>query len=308
MKKKILVLLLVTIISIVFFQYIVHSNSDNKMAKISYTNNSTRVYFEIPTRVEEKNNTMLLSSLTGEGKTVALGSIPISALLFKHTFYLNDNGLAYASDIKPNPIYNNTYQEIGLYNTTKKIVFVYPIFTQAAYGKNGFYDYYSGLCDSKCLSVDVPKEVHGKYSSSIRAAAILSVLNYPAITDIDIDKNPDILKNYDRVIILHNEYVTRNEFNAITNHPDVVYLYPNALYSEVNTDYQKNTITLVRGHGYPDKSLANGFGWKFDNSQFEYNTQCDNWTFYKIDNGKMLNCYPSFRMYFDKDLLAAIKS
>jgi len=313
MKKKIPIsgivigIVIGIIISIAVFSYFSHSNnSNNTTNEIMYHDNSTRVFYDLLTKVEEKNNTMYITAFTNEGREISHISILIDSLLFKHSFYLN-NGLVNYSDITPNPVNNDIYQKIGLFNTPKKMVYVYPIFTQAAYEKNGFYDYYNNLCDSKCLTVYIPDEIHGKYTSSIRAASILSILNYTRITDIDIDKNPDIIKNYDRVIVLHSEYVTKKEFDAITNHPDVVYLYPNSLYAEVNVDYKNNTITLVRGHGYPDKNVTNGFGWKFDNSQYEYDTQCDNWAFYKVDNGKMLNCYPAFRMYFDKDLLAAIK-
>jgi hypothetical protein len=54
-------------------------------------------------------------------------------------------------------------------------------------------------------------------------------------------------KYHDRVIVLPNEYVTKKEFDAIASHPDMIFLYPNALYAEVKTDYASNTITLVRG-------------------------------------------------------------
>jgi hypothetical protein len=265
------------------------------------------VYYSTPTSYVEKNDTIYLSEFTGEGTEVAKIGIPKQAILFKITWYGNLLHFLTSSVIEPNPAFNDTYQKIGLFNTSKKIAYVYPIFTQAAYGENGFYDYYRNNCDSKCLTVSIPKEIHGTYPSSIRAAAILSILNYSRITDVDIDKNPDILKNYDRIIVLHNEYVTRKEFNAITNYPDVIYLFPNSLYSEVNVNYNNNTIKLIKGHGYPNKNIGNGFDWKFDNSKYEYAVTCDDWTFYKIDNGKMLNCYPSFRMYVDQDLLTELK-
>ena len=66
---------------------------------------------------------------------------------------------------------------------------------------------------------------------------VLSLLGYTTITDIDIDQNPGILKEFDAVIMLHNEYVTRTMFDAITNHPNVIYLYPNALYAEIEVNY-----------------------------------------------------------------------
>jgi hypothetical protein len=78
------------------------------------------------------------------------------------------------------------------------------------------------------------------------------------------------------------------------------------MYAKVQANYNNNTFTLIRGHGYPDSSVDNGFDWKFDNSDFEYDIECDNWQFQSIDNGKMLNCYPSFRILLDKSLLLAI--
>jgi len=127
------------------------------------------------------------------------------------------------------------------------------------------------------------------------------------ITDIEIEKDSNILKNFDKVILLHNEYVTQKEFEAITNHPKVLYLYPNSLYAKIEYNHQNNTITLIRGHGYPNSNIKNGFDWKFDNSQFEYDINCQEWKFYEIENGMMLNCYPESRIVKDKDLLMAIK-
>jgi hypothetical protein len=133
------------------------------------------------------------------------------------------------------------------------------------------------------------------------------VLGYQYITDIDVDKDPDILKNYDKVILLHNEYVTKREFDAITQHPRVIYLYPNALYAEVTTNYDEDTITLIRGHNYPLPEIRNGFDWKFENTNFEYDNKCENWKFYEIDNGIMLDCYPEYIIFKDPVLLKKIK-
>ena len=52
----------------------------------------------------------------------------------------------------------------------------------------------------------------------------------------------------------------------------------------------------MRDYGYPGALIKNGFDWKFDNSQFEYDSRCDNWSITTIDNGKMLDCYPRFRI------------
>jgi plastocyanin len=189
----------------------------------------------------------------------------------------------------------------------QNIVFVQPIFTQAAYSDNGFYYHYTKKCDSKCLTVHIPFYYKGSFVSGGVSNSVLLNQNFSHITDVDIDKNPQILKKYDKVILLHNEYVTRKEFNAITQHPHVIYLYPNTLFAEVKADYDNNTITLIRGHGYPNESIQNGFDWKFDNTKFEYDVTCLNWHFYDIDNnGKMLSCYPEKKIYFDQSLLQAI--
>ena len=184
-----------------------------------------------------------------------------------------------------------TYQSIGLFEDTQNTVVIIPTFTASAYKESGFYDYYNKSCDEKCLTISIDEKAIG-YTSSNNAVKILKLLQYETITDVDVDKNPKILENYDKVIVLHNEYVTEKEFEAITNHPKVIYLYPNALYAEVKSDYEKNTITLIRGHNYPDESIKNGFDWEYDNSSLEYETECNDWEFYEISNGWMLNCYP----------------
>ena len=90
-----------------------------------------------------------------------------------------------------------------------------------------------------------------------------------------------------------NEYVTRTMFDAITNHPNVIYLYPNALYAEIEVNYIDETITLIRGHNYPEPEITNGFDWEFDNTHpYEYDSECKIIEIYKIKNGWMTTCYP----------------
>jgi hypothetical protein len=209
-------------------------------------------------------------------------------------------------NIEKKPELSNFYKQVASANAFDA-VFVYPIFTQGAYSEHGFYNYYDKTCGTECLTLAIPSRIIPAYSSSMSISLILPLLNYSHITDVDIDKNPNILKKYHKVIVLHNEYVTKVEFDAITSHPNVVYLYPNALYAEVRTNYTDNTFTLIKGHGYPTPSIENGFDWKFDNSDLEYDTVCKNLTFKTISNGKMLNCYPAYRGLFDKSFLEAIK-
>lgn len=236
--------------------------------------------------------------------------IPLSLdkMLFNLIPHYDQNGNFKSLTMKLKPDLGKIYQQVGYQSKSEKVAYVYPIFTQAAYENNGFYDYYKKKCDTSCITVPIPSSISGSYPSSIATAFALTLLNYSSINDIDIDKNPDILKKYDKIIILHNEYVTQKEFDAITHHPNVVYLFPNALYAKVNVDYQQGTITLIKGHGYPSANITNGFGWKNDNSKYEYDFQCDNWHFYPINHGKMLNCYPNYRVLYDASLLQAIKN
>ena len=190
------------------------------------------------------------------------------------------------------------YNEISIWNTPQKAAVVYPNFTSSAYAEPGFYTYYRGECDDCITTKLVPSTL--TYNTSGIGHQALTLLGYTPLNDIEIDKNPDILKQFDKIIMLHNEYVTRTMFNAITNHPNVVYLYPNALYAEIEVDYVDETITLIRGHNYPEPKITNGFDWKFDNTHpYEFDSLCADMEFYKIENGWMTNCYPE--NFFLKD-------
>ncbi len=201
------------------------------------------------------------------------------------------------------------YREIGVGFEQHNSVFVVPIFTMTAYSEPGFYNYFREECDIECLK-DIPIRYESRltFESSANTIKVLRLLGYPYITDIEIDKNPSILELFDKVILLHSEYVTQNEFEAITKHPKVIYLHPNALYAQIEVDYEKEAITLIRGHNYPSPEIKNGFEWKFDNTHpFEYDTVCEDWDFIEIDNGIMLNCYPEKIIFQDERLLKAIK-
>ena len=190
-----------------------------------------------------------------------------------------------------NPNKMDMYNEVAVWNDSQNTVVVYPYFTNTAYAEPGFYTYYRGECDD-CTTAKFATPTL-LYNTSGLGHQALTLLGYSSITDIDIDKNPNILRQFDKVIILHNEYVTRTMFDAITNHPNVLYLYPNALYAEIEVDYVDETITLIRGHNYPEQEIENGFDWEFDNTHpYEYDTTCGNMELYKIRNGWMTNCYP----------------
>jgi hypothetical protein len=207
--------------------------------------------------------------------------------------------------LKPN--LSDTYSEIGVYDEKNKPLFIIPVYTASAYAKNGFYDFYNGNCNA-CLTTKIVSIDELGEQSSANAVKVLKLLGYDSITDIELDKNSNILSKYDKIIVLHNEYVTKNMFNAITSHPNVIYLYPNALYAEISINFVDNTISLIRGHGYPDENIVNGFDWEFENTNpYEYDKECNNWDFYDIPNCKMLNCYPEQKIWKDKEFLKTLK-
>ncbi|MCV0392751.1 MAG: hypothetical protein K5790_05585 [Nitrosopumilus sp.] len=203
------------------------------------------------------------------------------------------------------------YNSLSSKNTKQSTVVIIPLFTMLAYTNPGFYDYYAGICDESCLTVNaISAHQNAKfdYRSSAMANQVFQILGYERISDADVNQDPSILSKYDRVILLHNEYVTKKMFDAITNHPKVIYLYPNALYAEISVDEKNSTITLIRGHGYPEETIANGFDWEFENTDpYEFDKKCENWEFYEIDNGFMLNCYPEEIIFNDVKLLETIR-
>jgi len=205
-----------------------------------------------------------------------------------------------------NPENNKIYEELN-HDPSESVVVIFPIFTAAAYAEPGFYTYFRGECDKQCLTAKIPEKYVPAATSSGNGIQVLELLGYSIISDIVVDQNPDTLEKYDKVILLHNEYVTKKEFDAITNHPNVIYLYPNALYAEVEFNEDENTITMIRGHNYPETHIVNGFDWKFDNSILEYDLDCKDMGFDKIENGWILNCYPEKPIHQSKILLKMIK-
>ena len=190
----------------------------------------------------------------------------------------------------------------------KNTIIIYPIFTSAAYQSNGFYDFYNGNCDESCLNDISFENPQVLFTSSGILTQVLYDIGYDFITDIDVDKNPAILKNYDTVILLHNEYVTKKEFDAITTHPNLIFLVPNALYAEIEVNYDDNSISLIRGHDYPP-GIANGFDYEIEERFHgdEYDLKCIDWKFNEIKNGYHLDCVPSAIIETNMDILIKLK-
>ena len=181
-----------------------------------------------------------------------------------------------------------TQAEKNFWNyTDSNILVIKPLLTANAYRPGGFYDYYSGKCDESCLSVKIDKDAKYTYNSSLRALVRFMALGADMADDYTV--NPALLQNYSRIILLHNEYVTQEFFDAVQKHPNVIYMYPNALYGKV--EIHDGNMTLIQGHGYHGKD--NGFDWKFDNTRpYETDDKCTYMKWMPVSNGLQLNCYP----------------
>jgi hypothetical protein len=188
-------------------------------------------------------------------------------------------------------------------------IVIYPTFTSAAYSEPGFYTYFAGECDESCITDLSFANTELKYTSSGMGTQLLRALGYNFISDVDVDKNPEILKNYDTLILLHNEYVTKKMFDAISTHPNIIFLYPNALYAEIEVNHDDQTMTLIRGHNYPQIEIKNGFDYEIEDyfHKYEYDKTCLDWKFFKFENGYALNCYPDAVIWNMPEIVGQLK-
>jgi hypothetical protein len=203
----------------------------------------------------------------------------------------------------PETRYYDHYESLSM---PEKTAVVYPILTQTAYSWGGIHDFFTGYCKT-CNIVKIDDSYDPIFSVGAKSFRILEFLGYDVIDDIDIDKDPEILKKYDSIVLLHNEFVTQKEFSAIRSHPNVIYLYPGTFISKVKIDYTNDLMILERGPSYPHSGIKNGFDWEFDNSFISNDLTCGDWDFYKIDNGYMLNCTPEYLIEDNYELLRELK-
>jgi len=309
MKGKILLIFLISIVILPIYgveqipewvKYNAKLWSENQIDNESYFN---ALEFLI-----ENNIIQFEYVRTGEQRVIINSTSEIfHAWSYENDFYLEfENSVSRDIHFKLMEENEQLYKDIAVIDVNAIVIL--PVFTSSAYSENGFYEYFFDRCDD-CTTVKIVENNYLQFfEASQMGARTLEILGYKTITDIDLDKNPNILKEFDTVILLHNEYVTQSMFNSIVNHPHVIYLYPNALYAEIEVDYEKNEITLIRGHGYPESTIMNGFDWEFDNTHpYEYDDECENWEFYRIPNGEMLNCYPERELISNIELLKKLK-
>jgi len=77
--------------------------------------------------------------------------------VYKDEFYYNSDGKLVPEiwNFIPKKELKETYEEMGLFNESQNTVVIIPIFTANAYKVPGFYNYYDGSCDEKCLTVSI---------------------------------------------------------------------------------------------------------------------------------------------------------
>ena len=298
MKKQFIIILAISLSLIIASTLIVFSKSDGDIV----TNVEPEKLFDVDALIQSEleNN---LFKITNDGKVYDRYLIESDYNQWKKNFTLDD------------PIIKFQFIESVTIDTTltkpanPNTIVIYPTFTSAAYSEPGFYTYFAGKCDESCITDLSFAEPELKYTSSGMTTQLLRILGYNFISDIDVDKNPQILKNYDTLILLHNEYVTKKMFDAISTHPNIIFLFPNALYAEIEVNYDDQTMTLIRGHNYPQPEIRNGFDYAIEEQfhAYEYDADCFDWEFIQFENGYALNCYPDAVIWDYPDIVGTLK-
>ena len=180
------------------------------------------------------------------------------------------------------PFINTNLENSSLTSNDKRIALVRPIFTDGAYNKGGFYEFYPKYGDvpeGKEIYTDLDLlSSHITYDPETSDATYLlldhlkNITNgpIPIISDEDIHEGyifkDDGTNAYDVLFMLHEEYVTKQEYvnlKQFVNHGGViVFIDGNVLYAEVSYNPDMHTVTLLRGHD-----------WKFNGKFAEKNVR-----------------------------------
>jgi hypothetical protein len=177
---------------------------------------------------------------------------------------------------------NNYWADVTInYLYSKRIAFVEPTFTYAAYRNGSFYDFYGkySLSDTtnKTITTDLnllknipiphgpfPYYAHPSYLDipyiDYFKILLLQVKNKDPyvtnITDVDVHQGKifraDGRNAYDVLFLFHNEYATQSEYNNlrqfVSNGGTIVFTEANTLFAEVSYNKTNDSISLVKGH------------------------------------------------------------
>ena len=169
------------------------------------------------------------------------------------------------------------------YKYNKKIAFVEPTFTYAAYQSGSFYDFYNkyqsvlDTGNNRAVTTDLdllknrpiphgpfPYFEHPQYLD-IPYIDYFKILQdhvkrvdpfVTNLTDVDVHEGKIFQANdsnaYDVLFLFHNEYVTASEYNNlrqfVSNGGIIVFTDANELFAEVSYNKTNDSITLVKGH------------------------------------------------------------
>lgn len=171
---------------------------------------------------------------------------------------------------------NETRNKLSAFSADKSVAFVDPSFTSAAYNVDGFYSFYAKYSnatagqnitsDLNYMTGDIPGIPERAYFAPLVEIVGNFVPDYEVtiITDTDVHdglifaqdgKSIDFEQNaFDVLILLHNEYVTQQEYDNfrrfVSNGGNLVFLDGNTFYGEVSYDSEFCTATLVKGHDW----------------------------------------------------------
>jgi hypothetical protein len=221
-----------------------------------------------------KGNGLFIYSLFNKPISILISIFAISFILFIYIFFIPSANAFYSS-------FNNCLNN----NSNKKIAFVEPTFTYAAYQNGSFYNFYGKYSSKRYFHENtvIPTDIsllkdrpipHGPFpyfenpsSVDIPYKYYFDILyqhvnktnaNIKNITDVDVDKGKifqaDGKNAYDILFLFHNEYATQNEYNNlkkfVNNGGTIVFTEANVLTTEVSYNKTKDTITLVKGHDW----------------------------------------------------------
>ncbi len=164
-----------------------------------------------------------------------------------------------------------TKQKHSSRNSARAVAFVEPSFTAAAYNLDGFYEFYDKYQDVdfgqaiaddlNLMTADIPAEPDRAYFEPIlqRVKAFVSPnVEMTIIGDMDVNDGfifrDDGTNAYEALILLHNEYVTQQEYDNlkryVSNGGRMIFLDGNLFYGEVSYDRTYCTATLLKGHDW----------------------------------------------------------
>jgi hypothetical protein len=194
---------------------------------------------------------------------------------------------------------NNSHT--GEFGKGVKIALVAPTFTAAAY-EGYFYQFYSiyaktppgknvttnlDYLTAKVPGLNTPASTFAMLKLVSDIGWLTPDSNVTVITDADVNRgsiftemgnginisNGNVVNSYDVIILGHQEYVTQSEYDNlrkyVANGGTMIILDGNVFYAEVKYDSQKNTVTLVKGHGWTFNGKS---AWKSINERWKNET------------------------------------